>query len=811
MKKPDTHKPDTVDLDKVKKSIGDEDTSNDIDIDELEAIRASIANAEDIVEDIIELMPNVELIIETISSLVVSPNNMIDVSLNHSFGKINLPSEVYATLAEYTKNYAETVYDLNDNIINIVKKTLYYKGSYVNINIPPVIINNMLSKFKRSPVATIASANIDLDATLATKTQLEYDNKLIITDSISDIIVKDYIIKPKTAALASSIYTEFSNMNSVIAATASTNNITIDSKLLEKNNGRPIVLDIDPRDIIPIASKQNPSKHYGYFYMPNSVSDYDNLANIDEKQLSNLYKDMNKVMLNEKDNIPSITNVEQLKNYVIKNKLNKYTKDMIDEDVTLNMDDSLAIIVAERIIKSADVKFIYIPEELVSYYAINYRPNGTGKSLIEKIAVLASIKNILLFSNLMAVVKSNITTTEIDITLDENDVNYKQTIRKVLKEYMEGNKYSLPIRMIKVDNFIKWSKELGIIVKTNHPNIPDTEVTITERKNEINPIDTEIFENIDNDIITGLYGIPDMMENINDSEFAITVRQKYLMLDKRIRNLQKEFNSLITTDYRKKFLLDKVYITTFKNIIRDNLTNIKRYLIKDGVLDEHILKSKNKEHVVEYITYNLIVNQELTLPKPLNKNDEVSIEDFNNYVDTVENTIDKLLSSDALPSEIAGDISDNLDSIKAATRVMLIRDYMAKNSILPEFNTMFTLNEKGEPNDQLLESYKEYFSTVSKIALQFIDDNEDDKGDVNEKLEKVLSDEDNPNEDEDEYTNEDEDETPNTEDDDVNDIEENEPVEPTDDETEVKDEDETPNEPENIEEPTEEPTDGEDI
>jgi len=349
---------------------------------------------------------------------------------------------------------------------------------------------------------------------------------------------------------------------------------------------------------------------------------------------------------------------------------------------------------------------------------------------------------------LLSYIKSSISTTNIKIDLDPDDVEYRSTVNKILAEVMKNRQFNLPIKMLKVDDFIEWSHKLGFAVEAKHPDFPDINIDIEEKKNEIDPIDTELFDTIDKDILISLYCQPEVLDASNDANFATTVKQNFFLLNKRIKNIQKHYNKLITKDIIKKLMIDGVLINKLENIISNNIKDIRNFNKKNTPeLDKKEYDKTSDELIIKRIIFNILTNLVVTLQKSEITDDGV-YDRFSDFMDNIDNVINAIMSSDAISDTQIGDMADNLDDIKNGIKTILVRRYMDDNNILPEFNNMFMLDEDGKPNDSLTNEYNNYIETVSAIGLEFIKNNSKIKETINNKLDKInnSSEEDNADE-----------------------------------------------------------------
>jgi len=736
------------------KTVLDSDTLENVPLHELEAISNNMVNINSIAADIIELYPEVELVMEIMTSLIISPNDAETETLLVELNNDDLPASVLSSIRDMFDTHIDKEYHIIDKLDDIIKESLYTHGSYVELNIPTMFINDMLKLNKTTLKAGLESYVRAKERTENVTTVKDTNLKIEITDSLMELTLSTL----SNNDIKSGVETKFYNNkfgNKTISS--GTESLVYDGSLMfangytniDSNIDKPIVKKVNPSSIIPIADANNPKIHYGYFYLVGKdgrdiSTNINNADKTDEDYLKGIFTNINTVKNNlGQDNVPELSNIQDMKKFLLKDKLNEYvTESKLDfnTDINIEIDDTLAITLAEYVIDKVDMKVIYLPKELVSYYAINYRSNGTGKGLLERVATLASIRGIMTFTNILAFVKSSVSTTEVSIDLDPDDPTYRQTVKKVLAEVVKNQQYKLPIRMLKADAFIQWTRKLGYRVKTKHPEFPDMNIELSEVANEVKPVDTELFEKIDKHILTSLYFSPEMLEESYNADFATQARQQFFILNKRVKKIQKTYNQLLSVDIRKKLLLDGSLIAKLETLLTSNIKDIKKKMVKNNnTLDSKKVKNINEDQLVKRLMFSLINNTKVSLQKPDVAAEEVTTEKFGNYTDMLDDTLDKLFSEDALPEELIGDLSGKLGNIKSALKTVLIKKYMANNKILPEFNRMFTLDENGKPDSNLLDEFNTHTDVLKLLALPFIKEITGDIEETNKDVEKATT------------------------------------------------------------------------
>lgn len=705
----------------------------------------------ELIDNVLELFPDISLAIETMTSLVASPNDMDDPSLTYKLDNSYLPSDVKNIILNTISKHVEIEYDIVSKLDEIITETMYTKGSYVELNIPPKNIVDILSMINKNPKAGVESAfksSAFLDLGISSDV-VDTTFNLEVTDNHSCLFTSMMNETKVSSMVSSGIYKKDMNLSAGVESLKLTGLNTAVMDAGDINGDKPIIKKIPSSSVIPISSKDDNTKHYGYFIALDgdgkSISNYNTKYSFDGANA--LLEDIKKNVKGGKERAPELKNMEDIKELMLVQNLKKYLNDSIYKDLVsldIDIDDDVMFNIATYALNKTPIKIVFVPRELVSYYAINFRSNGTGEALLERITNLASIRGIILYTNLLSYIKSSVTNTEVKVDLDPEDPNFIKTSEQIMGQVMKNRQVELPIGMMRAEDFVDWTRKLGISFNFKHPGLPDVNIDIEEKNTEITPIESDLKETIDKQIVTALMLPPEILDDSFSPEFATTIIANNKLLAKRVKKTQRKFNVLITEDIKKKLLLDGRLKSVISDIIIANKVKIKHNLKKlDPNINKDAVSKVNDEVLVEYVFTNLFKNFRAVLPKPEVTDDSNVNDMFSNYTDTLDDVIDKIFSSDLLSSDLIGDLSDNLDIAKDAIKVTLMKRFIDENNVLPDLTKMLSLNEDNVPNEDLLTEFNTYVETVSKTLFPFIKENNKIQDKTDDKLEKIDDEEDN--------------------------------------------------------------------
>lgn len=716
------------------------DHATNISYSDLFNISKDLKYKSDIGNDIYDLFPDIKLTIELMVSSIISPNDDLKTNINYKLKDINLPIDLSMIISNTIKSYINKHYDMNEDMFDIIKKSMYIDGSYVKLILPLNTISNLISTYKITDGYESEMTENPISKNMVDSGDI-LDGFISLTDDFNLINVKDIVKKRNYNSDFDKLIPGFeANDNKV------TDELMMLDTVLDTNNNKPLIKTIPFSKIIPIADVNDPSIHYGYLMILDSDGnhiDFDNnnnYTNLDASAEKNILTRANSLIGNKGKASPKLSNIEGLKeDLIIKQLKEKLKMSGIDDSLNQDVFVEVADVLFNRFIESKKSKVLFIPKQLVTYYAHEYNANGTGKPLLEKISVLASMRAITLFVTLLAYVKSSISTTNVEVDIDDDDDDYEATMEKVMTEVMKNRQLNLPIGILKVDDMTDWLHKIGFSFNFNHPGLPDTKVTVTEDKNDIDPINSDLLEKIDKQMIRALGATPEMVENSGDVNFATTIVNNNILFARRTLSYQKVYDKINTEHIKKVLKLDGNLKDTIYSIITDNLTNIKKHLVKNESNKVTLDKIKNVSDgaIQEYVYNSIIENICLELPKP-NIEDNTKLEDqYSKFKDKVEDVIDVIFDEESLPDELVGDFSDKIDSLKKLVKTIIIKRWLIDNNYMTEVTSMFTLNNDGMPMMDILDEYSAYVEGIEKTIIPFITNMNKYKEKLNGKLEKT--------------------------------------------------------------------------
>lgn len=518
--------------------------------------------------------------------------------------------------------------------------------------------------------------------------------------------------------------------------------------------GKPLVMKLPTESVIPVHVMNTPEKHIGYFVLldDNGIpvdtdtelkkkeNDIQNLINNNDTKLNIISKAKKALSGITKKDI-KLENLESMYSDIAEKMLKKKLANGLYGDIADIKDNAdIYRVMLLRALKAQHTSILFLPTEVVSYYAFDYRSNGTGKSLLEKVSMLFSIRSILLFSKLMANIKNSITVTEVSAKLDDDDIEPDKTMERIISESLKTRQTHLPLGVTKIDDLTDWAHKVGFKYNFKHPGLPDMEIETSDDQTSKAVPDSELDEHIEEMIIMSFGLTPEIVKAGYNEDFATTVISKNLLLTKRVMQLQNTFNPLITKHVQCFLKSDMLLRNKLKEIIESNMSAIKRSIKKQKKDEQNINFAKiTDDNLTSYILRMFETELTVSLPTPELSEAQAMKESFEVYKDALDDYLELIISADALPEEVMGEMSDKLDTVKSIMKTILIKKWMSDNGYMPEISEFLSLNDDGKPAFDILGEYSEYSETLVKSLLPFLKRNNKFINTLDDKLEKIES------------------------------------------------------------------------
>lgn len=546
------------------------------------------------------------------------------------------------------------------------------------------------------------------------------------------------------------------------------------------NKGQSLNIKLPVSSCIPIYPSGEPHNHIGYFVLINPKTgvpirdeefaerrnfmnenirvDKPNSGNFISTVLNNL-----KGYTDEKE--LTIRDIDKTYSRLLDLKIKSVLKDTVFDDIVevdIETNDAYRVMLS-RVLESKDTKMIFIPQELVSYIAFDYRENGTGRSLMERISFFASLRAIILFTNLMAKMSNSMTNTVVNAEIDELDKNPKKTRASIISNFVNSRGQKMPLYTFNPRDLASWANMFGIQFNIKHPSFGNTEVAIEEKSGARSEVDTDLEDLIFQYILYAIGVNKETVDAAKNDDYATSVVARSKFFAKRIASDQKKLAPQISEMIKRRISYNILAYEQIKEIVEADFAKLSKAYLEEKIgkdeakeeRDKAKKNSKNKEALVELIIELLIDDIEMYLPKPEVTDDVNNKTIFENFNDSLNTVLEAIISDDVIVENAGGETNTIIkeDLLKIVKSVAMMR-FLRENNYMQDITDMFTMDNEGKVLVNPIEEYAAFTEALSTAALASKASIEKNNLKINKKLESIqekLGSEDEENSETDDY------------------------------------------------------------
>ena len=716
---------------------------------------------------ILSLFPDIELAIQILVSSILSPKKMTDIQLNYRFNKnFILNPNISTGVLDSIKEYIEETYELEDRLPEIVREALFISGScpYAIIaesSVDDLINTDLVSSLSTeqyknsidialerftSPINIIANTKLSNKKTLNQnpKSKEDFVNYLIgeakvlvtdnpgilqvgeLRDKITSSIIKKEVRNNTAISTESLDKIEYLDVfrNRGTSKPKQIQFIKTKEEATRKSIGKPMFLKLPHQSVIPAFTPGNESDHLGYFVLldenfkpinggfnESDMNRLDHTLHTGNKNTPIQKAYNNLIATSNNENIDVNSLFETYKNVLETQLFGTIKSTLNGKSVSISERNDIYFTMFCRALQDQKTTILYLRKESVVYYAFQYTELGIGKSLLDNLAVQSSLRAILLFSRVMSESKQAIDVTNVNIEFDPDDPDPEKTAELIQSSVMKMRQNFLPLGINNPVDLVNWVQRAGIRFSyTNNPLMPNTQISFDNGNLSHTVPSGELEENLRKQSIIALGLPPETVDNGFSPEFARTVINNNILLSKRVGVYQKKLNALNTKMVNLLIYNDE----DLRGIIKDIILEKERELTDSLEEEEKQLLTADKEKFIEYYIDKLADNLYLELPKPEDTDISNLSAEYDLYKENLEKTLDSVISAEIFSEDLAGDIANNIESIRNVYKHYLLRKWMADNNFYPE--TLEITDTNIEEVESVLTSIATHLTSTMRNA-----------------------------------------------------------------------------------------------
>ncbi|MNP88210.1 hypothetical protein D3C85_05890 [compost metagenome] len=497
--------------------------------------------------------------------------------------------------------------------------------------------------------------------------------------------------------------------------------------------GHPLVMHLPSESVIPIHVPGNPSEHVGYYVMldidgnPINIADQSSYIDDIRSQMNNVDSYASQIIQQARRGFDGSGGMQN----EIVDELGKVYSDTVERDLLarlrsgalsgnyeLGKTENINRMMFARHMKGQKTVMLFVPPEMMTYIAFDYNEFGVGKSVLEDGKILGSIRASIMLANTLATLNNAVGGKTIEIELDPEDEDPVSTVEFMLSEHAKVNSqgFSKIIGSTHPLGLADQIQNHGVnVVVSGNSRYPETKFNVNQRDGQNKPVDADFEETMRRRHIQ-MFGLsPEVMEGINQTDFATTVVQNNLMLLKRVIQNQEKFEPFLTDFVRRYVLNSGIFLTEMRQLIHDNKQYLPEHITKDPALagDEGLQ--------VDAFLYEFIEALCVGLPAPEVGDIKKSMDSFDAYSEALDKVIDAYLNEEMFAADTSIGMEELIPNIKAVVKAEFQRRWLRHNNVMPELDVFNTVSEEeGSPVFDLMEATAEHLDGLNNSIAEYV-------------------------------------------------------------------------------------------
>lgn len=635
-----------------------------------------------------ELLPDLRLAKRILVPSILSPKDLVGVKLTIGLNTANFEKEIPADILSAIENHFRTRFDLESRLSKILEEVLFDVGSYTLVTVPENTLSRLVSSGKitgmeslqeviNGPARTEFMQNIGILGGQAFSTEA-----LEITDNIAFLALEPLHKQLRSAAIRSKL-----SMESYIPTPV----LSFDEGqgVSGKRNNNPLVFKAPACSIIPVHAPGDPTDHLGYYLVIDengrpvtADAAQDNLSILksqieiatNNNALGGLMRSTGMTMAQTDKKVSPNTFIDQYVAY-IEGQLEAQLKEgAYGSEVMVSRPNDVYYLMLSRVLAKKKTRLLYMPKEMVSYFAFMHDENGLGISLLEQTKVFGSLRALLLFADVMAGVKNSVGHTRLDVILDPDDPDHAGTLEAVVQLYTNLQTTQFPIGVLQTSDIVRALQKAGVDVNVDGGDaFPGTKTTVEDVRRDRTRPDETLRDLLRRMQYSGLGIPPEIVDSTLEGELATVVVSRNLMYAKQVMEYQQAYEPQLTH-----------FVQTYVRCSGELINILKEELKKAKLEDDN-----------EFL-HQLISNLEVKLPSPDLAKVRNQMEAYNEYSEAIDRAMEAWLTEDMLGEMMEGDVNTRaLQALRLSVGNVLKRDWMRRQNLFTEIEETF--NDEDSP------------------------------------------------------------------------------------------------------------------
>lgn len=515
------------------------------------------------------------------------------------------------------------------------------------------------------------------------------------------------------------------------------------SQLKRNSIGEPLRKIFDSACFIPVSEQGNPTNKLGGYVILDENGNALTSDMMENEQLMDLTNNSggkgNFVSsMNDRSNqLMNGKSCNDMSSYMLRAFMTRTTEEMTEKDVIdrvkngqypngvqLGSNDDFYWLMATRMLKGSRSQLLWIPKEFLVYFALDYDELGFGKSLLDDIRNITSMRIMLMVSGISASLRNSIGRTKVTVKLDEEDPDAEKTLEDIQDEILKSRMNPIPFGVNNVADISKYLQRSCYEFEISGSNsLPDMQVAFEQTQSSYPLPDNDLKEEL-KDLSIQHFGLTrDMIDAAKGVEFAIQAATSNMLTQKRTMRMQRKVVPL-GSDYIRKIASNSEAITNaLRDLLKANFNTLQVSKLKRffNLKDNSMFKKRDfKKLVVEQCINTFVNNLRIEFPSPASTTLETQKIAFEAQAEFYKEALDYYFNESFFDTALQGEgLSDHVDMIKNIFLSQFMRDWMSKNNILPELAEITTIGEDGRIGLNIMDSLEKHIKALGMSTSNF--------------------------------------------------------------------------------------------
>lgn len=472
------------------------------------------------------------------------------------------------------------------------------------------------------------------------------------------------------------------------------------------HKGHPTLIELPVESVIPIIVPGTPSEHLGYFVLLDEngqpltaeksgldMEDGDCTPGSANSAYSTLFGNGKFSSMKFFGSSAVEHNASKM---VMSQLVDIYLRSRMEgifgrNDLELSRFNSINTTLFYRLLEQKHTTMVFVPTDLLHYFAFAYRPEGDGACKLDEISFLLSLRTNFMIANVMAAARNAVEHRQIKFTPSDQETNiegFMDAVTNIFNAKMQSN-LSLDPSEIMGDMY----NNSLTVVPTKIPGMIDSLEIDAERSSGGSvPADDKLLEDLTNLYVSGLDVPPASLNQLSEPEYAKSLVVNNLFFAKKIARYQRIWCGQISSFIRYYVSYDPI----FKNALIKTLNAHGKHHAKEKLTEkvqEFVTNNPNKYSSLNSLVEAIIRNVTVKLPTPNIVVDQAQFNEIRDFVSATNEVADTYYPDDLVGDDEAAQAG--LRIVKAKWK----RDQFIRFKNEVGSFTMMDLNELDDVGD----------------------------------------------------------------------------------------------------------------